>query len=67
MDFYGETYTGRTDANGIFRTGWAVKVTRGTHYADVVNLVMGSYTWDRDLDMEDDSDDDTYIDDFFTK
>ena len=67
VDFYGETYIGPTDANGVFRTGWAVKVTRGTHYADVVNLVMGTYTWDHDLDVEEDDDGDGYIDDFFTK
>ncbi len=33
----------------------------------MVNLVMGSYTWDRDLDVEEDADGDGYIDDFFTK
>lgn len=56
VEFAGHTYTGTTDANGIFRTSWVRNVSSGT-YAEVVDLALADYAWDPLLlDLEDDSD-----------
>ena len=56
VDFAGTTYFGATDSDGVVRTGW-VKNLSGTHYADVVDLVLADHMWTPlDLDLEDDSD-----------
>ncbi|TWU65994.1 tandem-95 repeat protein [Crateriforma conspicua] len=53
--FAGRTYSGVTDSNGVFRTGWIWNPGSGT-YADVVDLALTDYTWDPlALDLEDDS------------
>ncbi|WP_168564012.1 tandem-95 repeat protein [Crateriforma spongiae] len=53
--FAGRTYSGVTDSNGLFRTGWIWNPGSGT-YADVVDLALTDYTWDPlALDLEDDS------------
>jgi hypothetical protein len=54
--FAGETYTGYTDENGIFTTSWIRNLASGNYYANVVDLVMTNYYWDRLMDLEDDSD-----------
>jgi hypothetical protein len=54
--FAGNTYTGTTDANGIFRTSWIRNLEGGDHYANAVDLALTGYTWDMLLDLEDDSD-----------
>ena len=61
--FAGITYTGTTDAYGVFRTGWAMNVKSGTYYADVVDLAMANYYWNQLMDLEDDSDGDGKPDD----
>lgn len=54
--FAGQTYTGTTDSNGIFRTDWIRNPGSGT-YAEVVDLALTDYAWDPlALDLEDDSD-----------
>ena len=56
--FAGQTYTGTTDANGVFRTGWLWSPPGGS-YAEVVDLVLADHSWDPLLmDLEDDSDGD---------
>ena len=57
--FTGQTYSGTTDSNGIFRTGWIRNLRSGSYYANAVDLVLTGYTWNAlDLDLEDDSDND---------
>ena len=63
VEWNGITYTGVTDAYGVFRTGWAMNVKSGTYYADVVDLAMANYYWDQLMDLEDDSDSDGMVDD----
>ena len=58
----GNTYTGVTDAYGVFRTGWAMNIRSGTYYADAVDLALQDYIWDHSLDLEDDSDGDGKVD-----
>ncbi|MCA9195434.1 MAG: hypothetical protein KDB03_26870 [Planctomycetales bacterium] len=56
VQFAGQTFTGITDANGIFRTNWLRNVSAGS-YAEVVDMVWDGYFWDPlSLDLEDDSD-----------
>ncbi|WP_442505486.1 S8 family serine peptidase [Novipirellula sp. SH528] len=43
--FANQTYQGTTDSNGLFRTGWIRDLSRGTHYADVSQLVLANYVW----------------------
>ena len=54
--FAGRTYSGTTDANGIFRSGWIKNLSSGDHYANVVDLALTGFDWNSDLDLEDDSD-----------
>lgn len=58
VEFDGRTYSGTTDSNGIFRTGWRRNPGSGT-YAEVVDLALADYAWDPlALDLEDDTDGD---------
>jgi hypothetical protein len=63
VTFAGQTYTGTTDADGIFRTGYIKNPGSGDHYANVVALTMADYFWDMLMDLEDDSDNDDNPDD----
>ena len=64
VNFAGQTFTGTTDANGIFRTSWLRNLGSGNHYANAVDLVLAGYFWaPLDLDDEDDSDGDGRPDD----
>jgi hypothetical protein len=64
VEFAGRTYTGTTDADGVFRTDWIKNLARGNHYAEVVDLALADYFWDPLLmDLEDDSDGDGLPDD----
>lgn len=57
VTFAGQTYTGTTDANGIFRTSWKTNIARGSYYANAVDLALAGYVWNPlGLDLEDDSD-----------
>jgi hypothetical protein len=59
VTFAGQTYSGTTDGNGIFRTGWAPKPDSGKYFANVDGLSLSHHVWDPlGLDLEDDSDDD---------
>ena len=59
VTFAGRTYSGTTDSNGIFRTGWIRGLSGGAHYANAVDLALEGYTWDPlALDLEDDSNND---------
>jgi hypothetical protein len=59
VEFAGQTFTGTTDANGIFVTGWVRKLQSGTnYYANVLTLMADNYDWLRSMDLEDDSDGD---------
>ena len=65
VNFAGQTFTGTTDSNGIFTTGWVKKLQAGTnYYANVVDMALAGYAWDPlALDLEDDSDGDDNPDD----
>ena len=62
VQWRGVTYSGVTDADGLFRTGWSMNVKSGTYYADAVDLALQDYIWDHSLDLEDDSDSDGKVD-----
>ena len=50
VEFAGQTFTGTTDSNGIFTTGWVRKLSSGTEYsADVTSLALASYFWDMEM------------------
>jgi hypothetical protein len=63
--FGGQTFTGTTDASGVFRTDWVKDLSADDAYANVVGLVLDGYDWDplSLLNMEDDSDEDGWPDD----
>ena len=65
VEFAGNTYTGTTDANGVFTTGW-IKNLKGDHWAEVTDLALLDYFWDQDLG-EDDDDGDGLPDELFSK
>ena len=69
VEFAGITYTGVTDSAGVFRTGWIKNLSSGTHYANVVDLVLAGYYWDplSTLNVEDDSDGDGLPDDLLMR
>jgi len=57
--FAGQTYTGATDANGVFRTDWRIDLGNGNYYANAVDLALTGFSWDPlALDLENDSDGD---------
>lgn len=59
VNFAGQTFSGTTDSNGVFTTDWVKKLQTGTnYYANVVDMALSGYIWDRLLDLEDDSDGD---------
>ena len=58
VEFAGVTYTGVTDANGIFRTPWVWTPPSGS-YAEVLDMSLADHEWlPLLLDREDDSDGD---------
>ncbi len=58
VEFAGQTFTGTTDASGVFRTSWLSRPASGS-YAEVHDLVLANYDWDPlAMDLEDDSDGD---------
>jgi hypothetical protein len=63
VEFAGQTYTGYTDAGGVFRTDWTKNAASGD-YAEVVDLVLTDHYWDPlAMDLENDSDGDGKPDD----
>ena len=55
VTFGGQSYSGVTDANGIFRTSWIRNPGSGSA-ADVVDLALNDFSWNPlALDLEDDS------------
>ncbi len=66
VNFAGNTYSGTTDANGVFRTDWIRDLGSGNHYANAVDLVLANYVWSRLLDLEDDTDGDGDPDDLLS-
>jgi subtilisin-like proprotein convertase family protein len=56
VEFAGNIYSGTTDSNGVFTTGW-IKNLSGHHGAQVTELALLGYLWDMGLG-EDDSDED---------
>ena len=62
VTFAGNTYTGTTDSNGIFRTTWIRNLSSGTHYAEAVDLVFVGHDWDQDLGWSEDYDGDGFPD-----
>lgn len=58
VTFNGKTFTGTSDANGMFRTSWQRNLTSGTYQAEVVDLALSSLIWNTAIDLEDDSDGD---------
>ena len=67
VTFAGQTYTGTTDANGVFRTSWIRNLSSASHYANAVDLALTDFIWNPlDLDLEDDLDGDGKPDDVLT-
>jgi hypothetical protein len=59
VEFAGRTFTGVTDADGVFRTDLIRNVGSGDRFAEVVDLALTDYFWDPlTLDLEGDSDGD---------
>jgi probable HAF family extracellular repeat protein len=57
VTFDGVSYTGTTDADGVFRTSWIKDLSSGDHYAEVVDLALADHFWDPlDMDLEGDAD-----------
>jgi hypothetical protein len=68
VEFAGQSYTGFTDSDGVFRCGWIKDLGSGSHYAEVVDLVLTGFVWDPlTLDLEDDSDGDGLPDDILLR
>ena len=65
VTFAGNTYSGTTDINGEFRTGWIMNL-RGTHVAEVTDLAFADYFWNKSLG-EDDDDGDGLPDELFSR
>jgi subtilisin-like proprotein convertase family protein len=67
VNFAGQTFTGTTDANGVFTTSWVRKLSSGTdYYANAVDLVLANYVWNHLMDQEDDTDLDGNPDDLLS-
>ena len=59
VSFAGQTYSGLTDSSGVFRTAWSNRLGAGDYYANVVDLALTGFDWNKlFMDEEDDSDDD---------
>jgi len=58
VEFAGRTFSGTTDSQGLFYTGWVRNMKSGTYHADVIDLLMASHYWEMNFDLEDDSDGD---------
>lgn len=58
VTFAGNTYTGMTDSNGIFRTTWIRNLGSGNHYAEAVDLAFAGHDWEQDLGWPEDYDSD---------
>jgi hypothetical protein len=66
VTFAGNTYTGTTDSNGVFTTGW-IKNLSGYHGAQVTDLALLGYLWDMGLGEDDsDGDADFFPDEYWT-
>ena len=48
----GGTFSGTTDAAGVFTSGWLSDVPDGTYTADVTAVTDGTFTWNALLDVE---------------
>jgi subtilisin-like proprotein convertase family protein/streptogramin lyase len=66
VEFAGQTYTGTTDSNGIFRTSWQRNLSSGNYYANVTDLDLLDYFWSLGLGDENDSDLDGFPDDLLS-
>jgi hypothetical protein len=64
VEFAGNMYSGTTDSNGIFTTGW-IKNLRGDHWAEVVDLTFADYFWNKALGEDDSDDEDDLPDELF--
>ncbi|MCA9262727.1 MAG: proprotein convertase P-domain-containing protein [Planctomycetales bacterium] len=58
VTFAGMSFSGTTDASGVFRTSWIKNTPSGDHFAEIQDLALAEYLWDQFLDLEDDSDGD---------
>lgn len=59
VEVAGQTFSGATDGDGVFRTGWIKLIGSDEHYANAVDLALAGFIWNPlDLDLEDDSDGD---------
>ena len=60
----GAGFSGQTDSNGTYRTGWMRNLPNGTYFANVQDLALAGCVWNPlTLDLEDDSDNDGRPDD----
>lgn len=60
VTFAGNTYSGVTDSNGVFRTSWIRNLSSDSYYANVDSLLASGFVWDPmgELNREDDTDGD---------
>ncbi|MEZ6117621.1 MAG: Calx-beta domain-containing protein [Pirellulaceae bacterium] len=67
VTFAGQTYSGITDSNGIFRTDWNTNLGPGNYFANAVDLALTGFVWNPlDIDLEDDTDADGKPDDLLS-
>ena len=55
-------YQGTTNSAGIYTTPWIRNIGSGSHFAEVTDLVLANYDWNKDLDLEGDFDNDAFPD-----
>ena len=66
VTFAGKTFSGTTDSNGVFTTGW-IRNLSGYHGAQVTDLALTGYLWDMGLGEDDsDGDADFFPDEYWT-
>lgn len=65
VTFAGQTYSGQTDGNGQFRSGW-LRLSSGSYEAEVTDLALTGYNWDLTQGVSDSADSDPYPDELLT-
>jgi hypothetical protein len=58
-------FSGYTDSNGVFRSGWISGLAPGDYTIEVIDLAHATLNWNMLLDVEDDWDGDGLPDDVF--
>ncbi len=51
VTFDGIEYQGTTNSAGIYTTPWIRNIGSGSHFAEVTDLMLANYDWNKDLDL----------------